>query len=99
MHADRRVKIWIRMAHDRGRRPARREPCNVDALWIDRIAAHDLACDPRNQCRLASITLLVALSEPVPALLRVRRMGLTRVDHQAGVFLSCLVHAGTNGKV
>ena len=72
MHADGGVEIGIGVAHDRGRGTPGREPGDVDTPGIDHVVAHHLAGDPRDQRRLASVTLLVPLAEPVPALLQVR---------------------------
>ena len=72
MHADRGVEIGVGVAHDRGRRASRRKPRDIDPPRIDRVVAHDLARDSRDQRRLPLIALLVALAEPVPALLHVR---------------------------
>ncbi len=99
MHADGRVKLGIRVAHDGGRRAAGREPGDIDALWIDRVVAHHLAGDPRDQRRLALVAPLVALAEPVPALLQVRRTGLPGIGDQAGGLFGRLVHAGARGEV
>ncbi len=72
MHADCGVEIGIRVAHDRRRRAPGREPGDIDAPWINRVVAHDLTSDARDQRRLAAVTLLVPLAEPVPAFLHVR---------------------------
>ena len=67
------IEVGVGVAHDRGRRAARREPGDIDPPRIDRVVAHDLARDARDQRRLPLAALLVALAEPVPALLHVRR--------------------------
>jgi hypothetical protein len=99
VHPDRGVEVGVGGAHDHGRGAPRREARDVDPPRIDRVVAHDLARDARDQRRLPLAPVLVALAEPVPALLHVRRSGLPGIDHQAGVFLGRLVHARARGEV
>ena len=99
MHADRGVEIGIGRGHDRGGRPAGREPGDVDPLWVDRILRHDLAGDARDQRGLAGVTLLVLGLEPVPAPGDVGRGRLGRVGHQAAMLLGQQVHARAGGEV
>jgi hypothetical protein len=48
MYADCSVQIVVRCSHDSSRGRSGRQSTNVNALWIDRIVAHDLAGDTRN---------------------------------------------------
>src|SRR4051812_794044 len=67
MHADCRVEILVGCAHDSSRGRSSRQPAYVDALWIDRIVAHDLAGDTRDQRRVTLAPLPGGVAEPVPA--------------------------------
>ena len=92
MDADRRVEVGIGRPHDRRRRPAGREPGDVDAPRVDRVLAHDLAGDAGDQRGLAPVAPLVGGAEPVPAALHVRRRVLRRIDDEAGALLGERVH-------
>jgi hypothetical protein len=67
MYADCRVQIVVRCSHDSGSGGSGRQPTNVDALWIDRIVAHDLAGNARDKRRFTSAPLLVGSAKPIPA--------------------------------
>ena len=99
MHADRGVEIGVGHPHDGGGRRTGREPGDIDALRVDRVVAHDLPGDARDQRRLALAALLVARAEPVPALRGVGGGGLGRIGDEAGVLLGEHVHPRAGGEV
>ena len=70
MHTDCRVQIAVRCSHHGSRRRSGRQSTNVDALWIDRIVAHDMASDAREKQRFTFAPLLVGRAKPVPAFRR-----------------------------
>src|SRR6266853_1519573 len=67
MYTDCRVQIVVRCSHDSRSGRSGRQPSNVNALWINRIVAHDLVSDARDKRRFTSATLLVGCAKPVPA--------------------------------
>jgi hypothetical protein len=60
------------------------------------MVAHDLAGDASDQCGLATVTLLVAAAEPIPALLGAGGGGLGRVGHEGDLHLGQHVHLGAS---
>lgn len=68
MHADCGKEVGVRCRQDGRGRGARRKPGGIDPIRIDRVVAHNLAGDARDQRGLALASLLVARAEPVPAL-------------------------------
>src|SRR5258707_1038280 len=88
-----------RCSHDSSRGGSGRQPTNVDALWIDRIVAHDLAGDARDQRRLTSAPLLVGCAKPVPAFRLVCLTALCRINHKASLFFCDKVHPGAGGEI
>ena len=99
MHPNRCVDIGVSLSHDRGRRPARREPCDIDPLRIDRMIAHDLPGDPRDERRLAFVTALIVWLEPVPAVPGIGQGVLLRIGGEEALLLGERVHPGSRGKV
>ena len=99
MHADRGVEIGVGHPHDGGGRRTGREPGDIDAFGVDRVVAHDLPRDARDQRGLALAALLVARAEPVPALRGIGGGGLGRIGDQAGVLLGEHVHPRAGGEV
>jgi hypothetical protein len=63
------------------------------------VVAHDLAGDARDQRRFATVALLIAGIEPVPAPLRIGRLRLRRIGDQAAVLLGERVHPRAGGEV
>ena len=74
-------------------------PANIDALWINRIVAHDLAGDARDKRRFTSAALLVGCAKPVPAFRLVCVAALCRIDHEARLFFCDKVHPRTGGEI
>jgi DNA invertase Pin-like site-specific DNA recombinase len=71
----------------------------LDALWINRIVAHDLAGDARDKRGPASVALLVGCAKPVPAFRRVGVAALCRIDHEARLLFCDEVHSRTGGEI
>src|SRR5690349_16021706 len=67
MYADCRVQIIVSCTHDSRRRCSGGQSTNIDAFWIDRIVAHDLAGDSCDKRRFTAAPLLVGCAKPVPA--------------------------------
>jgi hypothetical protein len=88
MHANRRIHVGISRSHDSGSGPSGRQSTDVNALRVDRIVAHDLVGDARDQRRLTLTAPLVARAKPVPTLRRVRLDGLCRIDDEASLLFS-----------
>ena len=99
MHADRGVEIGVGHAHDGGGRATGRQSGDIDAFGIDRVVAHDLPRDARDQRGLALAVLLVARAEPVPAFRGVGGGGLGRIGDEAGVLLGARIHPRAGGEV
>src|SRR5258706_4904332 len=99
MYTDRRVQIVVRCSHDSSSGRSGRQSTNVDALWINRIVAHDLASDARDKRRFTSAPLLVGCAKPVPAFRLVCLAALCRIDHKAGLFFCDKVHPGAGGEI
>src|SRR5271170_7609377 len=99
MYADCCVQVAIRCSHDSGSGRSGREPANIDALWINRIVAHDLASDARDERRFTSAPLLVDCAKPVPAFRLVCLAGLCRIDHKASLFFCDNVHPRAGGEI
>src|SRR5947207_10366163 len=99
MHADCRIEIGIGRCQDGGSRATGGEPRGVDAFFVDRIVAYDLAGETCNQRRLALAPDLIARTKPVPALGDVGGSRLLRIDDKAVVFLGAQVHPRARGKV
>src|SRR3546814_13165919 len=58
MHADSGIEIGVGSSHDGRRRPAGREPGDVDAARADRVSTHDLLGDSRDQQGLGLTTTI-----------------------------------------
>src|SRR3954465_15589523 len=99
MYADCSIQIVVRCSHYSRRRGAGRQPTNVDALWINRIVAHDLASDARDKRRFTSAPLLVGCAKPVPAFRLVCLARLCRIDHEATLFFGNKVHPRAGGEI
>ena len=99
MHADRGVEIGVGHAHDGGSRATGRQSGDIDPFGIDRVVAHDLPRDARDQRGLALAMLLVARAEPVPALRGVGGGGLGRIGDETGVLLGERIHPRAGGEV
>ena len=99
MNADRGVEIGIGRSHYRRGGPAGRKPRHVNAPGIDRVVAHDLTGDARDQRGLAPAAPLVLRPEPVPALRGVGGSRLRRIDDEAALLLGERVHARAGGEV
>src|SRR5712664_4076696 len=99
MYADCRVQIVVRCSHDSSSGRSGRQSTNVDALWINRIVAHDLASDARDKRRFTSAPLLVGCAKPVPAFSLVCLAALCRIDHQTSLFFCDKVHSRTGGEI
>ena len=99
MDTDCRVQIVVCCSHDGRRGRSGRQPANVDALSIDRIVIHDLARDARDKRGFTSASLLVGRAKPVPAFRLVGLAGLSRIDHEAILFLSDKVHPRAGGEI
>src|SRR5229473_1814920 len=99
MYADCGVQIVVRCSHDSSRGRAGRQSTNVDALWINRIVAHDLASNARDKRGFTAAPLLVGRTKPVPAFRLVCLAGLCRIDHKAGLFFCDKVHPRTGGEI
>src|SRR5260370_6142691 len=76
-----------------------RPPRNVNALWINRIVAHDLVSDARDKRRFTSAPLLVGFAKPVPAFRLVCLAALCRIDHKASLFFCDKVHPRARGEI
>src|SRR6059036_3958105 len=63
------------------------------------MVAHDLASDTRDKRGFTSASLLVACAKPVPAFRLVCLAGLSRIDHEAILFLSDKVHPRAGGEI
>jgi hypothetical protein len=59
MYTDCRVQIRVRCSHDSGSGRSGRQSRNVDAVWINRIVAHDFASDARDKRRFTFAPPLV----------------------------------------
>src|SRR6266436_2339098 len=99
MYADCRVQIVVRCSHDSSSGCSGRQSTNVDALWINRIVAHNLASDARDKRRFTSAPLLVGCAKPVPAFRLVRLTALCGIDHKAGLFFCDKIHPGAGGEI
>jgi len=99
MYADCCIHIVVCCPHDSRRRCSGRQSTDIDALWINRIVAHDLAGDSRDKRRFASAPLLVGFAKPVPALRLVCLAVLCRIDHEAGLLFRNEVHPRTGGEI
>ncbi len=99
MDADCRIEIGIGRREDRGLRGTRREPGSVDASFIDRVVANDLAGDAGDQQGLALAAGLVARTEPVPAFGGIGRRSLFRIGHKAVVPVGAHIHPGAGSKI
>ena len=99
MDPDRRVQIVVCCSHDSRSGRSGRQSADVDALWINRIVAHDLASDARDKRGFTSASLLVGCAKPVPAFRLVCLAALCRIDHKAGLFFCDKVHPRTGGEI
>src|SRR4051812_48462530 len=99
MYADCRVQIAVCCSHDGSSGRSGRQPTNVDTLSINRIVMHDLASNARDERGFTSASLLVGCTKPVPAFRLVCLAGLSRIDHEATLFLSDKVHPGAGGEI
>src|SRR5207247_1404474 len=99
MYADCRVQIVVCCSPDSSSGRSGGQSTNVDARWINRIVAHDLASDARDQRRFTSATLLVGCAKPVPAFRTVCLTGLCGIDHKAGLFFCDKVHPRAGGEI
>src|SRR5205085_6323754 len=99
MHTDCRVQIAICCSHDSSSGCSGRKSTNVDALWINRIVAHDLPGDAGDKRRFAFAPLLVSCTKPVPAFSLVCLAGLCRIDHQTSLFFCEKIHPRTGGEI
>src|SRR5713101_5916171 len=99
MYTDCRVQIVVRCSHDSSSGRSGRQSTNVDALWINRIVAHDLAGDARDKRRFTPAALLVGSAKPVPAFCPVCLTALCRVGHKAGLFFCDKIHPRTGGEI
>src|SRR6478752_6094081 len=59
MYTDCRVQILVRCSHDSSSGRSGRQSRNVDAVWINRIVAHDFASNARDKRRFTFAPLLV----------------------------------------
>src|SRR3954469_2297607 len=99
MYADCSIQIAVRCSHDSRCRGAGRQPSNVDALWINRIVAHDLASDARDKRRFTSAPLLVGCAKPIPAFRLVCLPRLCRIDHKTSLLFCDKIHPRTGGEI
>ena len=99
MHTHRGVEIGVGHPHNGGGRASGREAGDIDASGVDRVVAHDLAGDARDQRRFAMATLLVARAKPIPALRGIGGGGLFWIRDQAGASLGECIHARAGGEV
>src|SRR3979490_40568 len=99
MYTDCRVQIAVRCSHDSSSGRSSRQSTNVDALWINRIVAHDLARDARDKERSTSAPLLVGCAKPIPAFRLVCLAALCRIDHKASLFFCDKVHPRTGSEI
>jgi hypothetical protein len=99
MDADPSVQVRIRRPPDGSRRPACGQPCNIDALRIDRMFTHDLMGDARNQRRFTSVPPLVARAKPVPAFRLICSGRLLWVGDEAVLLFGEEVHPRTSRKI
>src|ERR1700730_552618 len=99
MYTDCCVQIVVRCSHDNGSGRSGRQSTNVDALWINRIVAHDLASDARDKRRFHFAPLLVGRAKPVPAFRLVGLAALCRIDPKASLFFCDKVHSRTGGEI
>src|SRR5947207_9902675 len=99
MYTDGRVQIVVCCSHYGSSGRSGRQSTNVDALWINRIVAHDLASDACDQRGFTSAPLLVGCTKPVPAFRLVCLAALCRIDHKAGLFFCDKVHPRTGGEI
>src|SRR3977135_3021097 len=99
MYTDCRVQIVVRCPQDSSSGRSGRQSTNVDALWINRIVAHDLASDAGDKRRFTSAPLLVGCAKPVPAFRLIGLAALCRIDHKAGLFFCDKVHPSTGGEI
>src|SRR5262249_43553655 len=97
MYADCRVQIVVHCSHDSSSSRAGRQSTDVDAPWIDRIVAHDLASDARDKRGFTSAALLVGRTKPVPAFRPVCVAALCRINHKASLLVCDKVHPRTGG--
>src|SRR5882757_3560469 len=99
MDSDRRIQIVVGCCHDSRSGSSGRQSADVDALWINRIVAHDLASDARDQRRFTPAALLVGCAKPVPAFRLVCLAALCGIDHKASLFFCNKVHPRTGGEI
>src|SRR6266851_669017 len=99
MYTDGRVQIVVCCSHYSSSGRSGRQSTNVDAPWINRIVAHDLASDACDQRGFTSAPLLVGCAKPVPAFRVVCRTGLRGIDHKAGLFFCDKVHPRAGGEI
>src|SRR5216684_4608337 len=99
MYTDCRVQIVVRCSHNSSSGRSGRQSTNVNAPWVNRIVAHDLASDARDKRRFTSAPLLVGCAKPVPAFRLVCLTTLFRIDHTAGLFFCDKIHPRTGGEI
>src|SRR6202521_4182459 len=99
MYTDCRVQIVVRCSHDSSRGRSGRQSTHVDAVWINRIVAQDLASYTRDKRRCTSAPLLVGCAKPVPAFRLVCLAALCRIGHKASLFFCDKVHPRTGGEI
>jgi len=99
MYTDCRVQIRVRCAHDSSGGRSGRQSRNIDAVWINRIVAHDFASDARDKRRFTFAPPLVGCAKPVPAFRLVCLAALCRIDHEASLFFCNKVHPRAGGEI
>src|SRR6266851_1708524 len=99
MYTDGRVQIVVCCSHYSSSGRSGRQSTNVDALWINRIVAHDLAGDARDKRRFTPAALLVGSAKPVPEFRLVCLAALCGIDHKASLFFCNKVHPRTGGEI
>ena len=97
MYTDCRVQILVRCSHDSSSGCSGRQSRDVDAVWINRIVAHDFASDARDKRRFTFAPPLVVRAKPVPAFGLVCLAALCRIDHEASLFFGNKVHPRAGG--
>jgi hypothetical protein len=99
VHAGGSEDVGVLARQDRRHRAARRQAGHVDAIGVDGVRLQHVADHAGEERRLAGAAPLVAGSEPVPALVRVRARRLRRVENEDAVLLRQLVHPRADGEV
>ena len=99
MDPDRGIQIVVGCSHDSRSGRSGRQSADIDAFWINRIVAHDLAGDARDKRGLASAALLVGCAKPVPAFRLIGVAALRGIDHEAGLFFCDEIHSCARGEI